>query len=711
MALLVPGSTCWKIARAARLALIQDAGPCFSHVAEAFTGAVRSIFILGWDLDSRTVLRPEADEESERVLLPLLLRCLQRRPELEIFILTWDFSFVYSFEREPAPRGQFGSVHPRLHFALDADHGSGGSHHQKVIVVDDEVAFVGGIDLTFHRWDLPAHLPFDPRRLDADGQHYGPFHDVHAAVSGPAAAALGELARMRWNVRRRAPPPDLAAAPSGDALAWPRHLPIDAVDIEVGLARTFTQAGQPHVREIEALTLQAIASAGRMIFAENQYLTSQAVVRALAARLSEPEGPEVVMVLPRSESGWMEQSSMGLLRQEALRYLERSDSHQRLRLLSPVVVDGETEVPIAVHSKVMIVDDGLAKIGSANFSNRSMGLDSECDLAIEATDDASRRFVSSVRDRLLAEHLGLSPAEVAARLTELGSLRGLVDQARSDGGARRLVPVPLDCNAPVDLTLFDGAFVDPPEPWNVDMLLRRAIPLPLRPRLARRWLWPILLATILMGIWGTVRHFDPHGMHLRSLVKEGATFIAEQPGGAVAATIVIMIGGMMFIPITILATTALTVFGLWPGIAVAWSGAVLSAVGSHAVGGRLGSKAVGWLSPRSQVGLRRFLGRRGFWSVILIRLLPVGNFGALNLLAGAVGVPRRAFILGNMVGLLPGLLGLGLFVNRAIEAVRNPSVVNVVAAAAIVGAGTVLGVLLKRRFDRSAGRRERRADG
>ncbi|MES1207718.1 MAG: hypothetical protein ABUS79_17415, partial [Pseudomonadota bacterium] len=188
MSLLVPGHTCWTVARSSRLSLIQDAGPCFAHMADAFERARRSIFVLGWDIDSRTVLRPDAAAEGDRVLLPLLLRCLARQPQLRIFILTWDFSFVYAFEREPAPRRQFGAVHPRLHFALDADHGRGGSHHQKVVVVDDQVAFAGGIDLTFHRWDRPEHAPFDSGRVDAEGEPYGPFHDVHAAVAGPAAA-------------------------------------------------------------------------------------------------------------------------------------------------------------------------------------------------------------------------------------------------------------------------------------------------------------------------------------------------------------------------------------------------------------------------------------------------------------------------------------------------------------------------------------------
>ncbi|MEO7667923.1 MAG: hypothetical protein ABIW57_01205, partial [Polyangia bacterium] len=271
MAFLVPGSNCWKKVTADRLSLLQDAGPTFAAMASVMEAARKTIFIVGWDLDSRTVLRPDENDPHRRTLLPLLCRCLEQRPELHIFVLIWDFSVIYSFEREPRPRHQFGRAHPRLHFSLDANHGSGGSHHQKLVVVDDQVAFVGGIDLTLHRWDTPEHLPVNHRRSEASGNLYGPFHDVHAVVSGPAAVALGELARNRWQRDRRRPTPpppanqepalgqDPAAAATSTsgarASAWPADLAVDATKIEVGLARTLAFPGQPAIKEVEALTL------------------------------------------------------------------------------------------------------------------------------------------------------------------------------------------------------------------------------------------------------------------------------------------------------------------------------------------------------------------------------------------------------------------------------------------------------------------------
>jgi phospholipase D1/2 len=706
MALLVPGSNCWRIARAARLSMIGDAGPCFAHMADAIEAAQSSVFIIGWDLDSRTFLRPDASDPADRLLLPLLRRALERRPQLHVYVLSWDFSFIYAFEREPAPRRQFGTAHRRLHFALDSDHGSGGSHHQKLLVVDDTVAFVGGIDLTLHRWDMPEHAAIDPRRVDGEGKPYGPFHEVEMAVAGPAAAALGELARSRWNGRRPQPP----TAVKGDIdQLWPRGLPVDVADVDVALARTLTRPGAPAVREIEAATTGAIAAAQRTLYAENQYLTSRVVVRALGERLEEADGPEVLLVLPDAESGWMEQSSMGLLREEALAALRARDRHGRLRVLSPVTRTATGDVPIAVHSKVLVIDDRIAKVGSANFSNRSMGLDSECDLIVDSehqsgsSSGAATAFVASVRDRLLAEHLGLAPEVVAAAVRERGgSLCRLVDDPPASATAtpRALVPLTNTCVAPLDFTLLDGAMVDPPEPWNADLLLKRAFPLPLRRRLLRRWLTPVALALVVIGGWAALRAFDPGAQHLRAAASAAARYAAQQPAGPALAMAAVIVGSALFIPITVLITTVLAVFGFWPGIAIAWVGATGGAMASHACGGLLGPRILSWLPERAQAALRRFAGKRSFWSVVLVRLLPVGNFGVMNLLAGAIGVKRRSFLFGNMVGLLPGLLGLGLFADRAIEAVRHPNPVNIGVVALVVAVGIASGILLKRRLDR-----------
>ena len=129
-------------------------------------------------------------------MMPNLLR--RRLDEIGI-----DFSIIYTFEREPMPAVNFGwRSHRRLHFALDGEHPVGASHHQKVVVIDDRVAFAGGMDLTFARWDTSEHRPNDPRRKLGDGNIARPMHDVQVAASGGTARALGDLFRARWQGAR-----------------------------------------------------------------------------------------------------------------------------------------------------------------------------------------------------------------------------------------------------------------------------------------------------------------------------------------------------------------------------------------------------------------------------------------------------------------------------------------------------------------------------
>ena len=231
--------------------------------------------------------------ETPLTLLAFLNDVLARRPELRVFALAWDFSVLFTLEREPLPTYRFAwNAHPRLAFHLDDAHPFGASHHQKIVVVDDAIAFAGGLDLAIRRWDTPAHLAREPGRVDPVGRPYPPMHDVQMMVDGDAAAALGELARARWHAAtgRLAAPDGPPAAPAADL--WPDANPPDIHDAPIGIARTmpaFREA--PAVQEISAIALQSIAAARRFIYIENQYLTSAAVGAALARRLAGARRP------------------------------------------------------------------------------------------------------------------------------------------------------------------------------------------------------------------------------------------------------------------------------------------------------------------------------------------------------------------------------------------------------------------------------------
>ena len=464
---------CWRIDRADRFSCVQDAADYFRLVRHAFLHARERIFILGWDIQSTLDLVPGGASDGAPTRLDELLKwVIRRRPQLTCHVLTWDYAELYALEREPLAAWRWKWQMPKqVRFAFDDRHPIGASHHQKIIVVDDVLAFCGGIDLTGHRWDTAAHRVDEPLRVNATGSPYDPYHEVQAMVCGPVAASLGTLVRSRWQALGETLPP---VAPASLGGLWPDDLEPDLTDIDVAIARTVPPSeSEPAIRECERLFVDSIAAARQSIYLESQYFTNDALARALAARLQEPEGPEIIVVIPKECHGWIEQQTMGALRDEALRHLITSDRWRRLRVVYPAASRAR-DVCTFIHSKVMIVDDRFVRIGSANFSRRSMGVDSECDLAIDAgSDSAPRAGVRRIRDRLIGEHLGVSADAVADQLRHSGSFRALIDaHAHTD---RTLCGV--DLGEPIEPPSEAlKAAADPDEPLGVfvDSRYRRA---------------------------------------------------------------------------------------------------------------------------------------------------------------------------------------------------------------------------------------------
>ncbi|UXI66555.1 phospholipase D-like domain-containing protein [Tahibacter amnicola] len=402
--LLQPGSTCWRIETAGLAACLIDAQCCFRAMREALCQARRSVFLLGWDIDSRMTLTPEDSGDGFPQPLGEFFDALAHaRPDLNIYLLSWDYAMLFAMEREWLPEYRLNQrTHRRVHFRLDSAHPLGASHHQKVLVIDDALAFVGGLDLTRCRWDTTEHAVHDDRRRDAAGKRYAPFHDVHFLVDGNAACALGELARERW---RRCTGETLAQA-QPHPVAWPPSVTPDFRDVPVAIARTEPEfPPYPAVNEIQRLLQSAILGARDSVFIENQYFTSKLIGDAIATRLQESNGPEIVVIAAREQCGWLEQNTMGVLRSRLDLRLRAADSGGRYRTYCPQLCE-ESSVCLNVHSKVLIVDDTFLTIGSANLSNRSLFLDTECNVAIVADGDrAIQEGIRAIRDRLLAEHL------------------------------------------------------------------------------------------------------------------------------------------------------------------------------------------------------------------------------------------------------------------------------------------------------------------
>ena len=350
--------------------------------------------------------------------------------------------------------------HPAIKLKFDSAHPLGCSHHQKIVVIDDHFAVCGGIDMTGDRWDTPAHIEKDPRRRRASGRLYGPWHDLTMLVEGDAARVLGELGNERWEQAGGAALP--LCAPQ-DNSAWPARLKAEFRDVEVGIARTRSAwRSISEVREVEALFIEHIRRAKRFIYAESQYFAARTIAEAIAERMAEKNPPEVVLVNPETAEGWLEQTAMDGARIRLCRAISEQDSGRKFRIFVPYNAAGTA---IYVHSKMMIVDDEVVRIGSANMNNRSLGLDSECDLFIDAARPGNAHAAASItrlRHTLLAEHTGLGVDAVAAQLARDQSMITLIEGAPKTG--RRLAPFVLRPLTDAEKAVADNALFDPERP-------------------------------------------------------------------------------------------------------------------------------------------------------------------------------------------------------------------------------------------------------
>ena len=717
------GKNCWRVDRAHRFFCIQDAADYFTLVRQALLSARKSVFILGWDIFAEVDLlptpagedevspKPKAKQDAPTKLDELLSFIARRRPQLRCYVLIWDYAALYTLERDPWSRWKLGwRTHRHVRFGFDDRHPVGGSHHQKVVVVDDQLAFCGGIDLTSHRWDTSAHRVDEPARTSFGGKPYGPYHEVHAMVSGPVAASLGMLARDRWRAlgEERLP----SVRPSTEDL-WPADVTPDLTDVDVAIARTVPGSDtQPRVRECETLFFDSIAAAQRSIYIESQYFTNEALAEALAARLREPNGPEIVIVSPAECHGWLEQTTMGAFRYNVFRQLIAADTHKRLRLVYPAA-SRTKHVLTFVHSKVMIVDDTLVRIGSANFSRRSMGVDTECDVAVDGTAQTDARAgIRRIRDRLLAEHLGLTTDAVVEGIERAGSLCTFIDSRQLAEHTLARIEIPPEEEAAASEAA--RALADPEEPLAFGSTVEELVP----PADATNGLRPIPFPTIPIAVLAIAVASLSSAVIWRPEFRTIQELLAAAPGmQSIAWTIagVIAIAGLIFVPLELMAIAAGLILDGPRGAVAALLGALVGAVLGYVLGRQIGpARLQRWMSRRSYRSARQ-LGAHGVIGVLVLRLASVATSGSIHLLCGAGRVPVSTFLTGTLLAFVPAiaaLAGLGALLRHTRLNPTTWNVVLTIGAAVLVTAGAAIlrTLLLIRQFAPSVSRQRARAE-
>ena len=662
--LLAPGRNCCAAARASRAAFLPDVDAYHRAFRQAAERATQSIVIVGWDFDVRT---PLARDRRGRVRLRLgdfLNQLAKRRPRLEVYVLAWDYGALHRGEDEMRPLyGPGWHPHGRVHLHYDSTSAEASSHHQKIVVVDDAIAFCGGLDFTTRRAAAPVC-------------------EAMALVDGDAARSLADLARRRWMAATRQTMRPVARA----ADPWPPKIRADAIDVDVGISRTVPPSGSSTgTSEVEALYLDAIAAAKRSIYIENPHFTSARIADALADRLGEPDPPEVVVITHRVAQGWLGSDALDSARARLLTRLRSADSHRRFEAYYPLA-EARGAACVDCDSSVMIVDDAWLHVGSAALTNRSMRHDSECGVTIEAGEgENAAAAIAAFRDALLAQRLA---SRVEALRERIAADRSLHAAIRShDGAARGLRPIER-ADAPAAPGI-DPEAAEPPV--SLDALIREFSPETKEHGAGPAW-GKLALIVVAIAALTAIWRYTPLS---EVFTAERVIAWADGVGTIWWAPLVVMAAYtpacFVMFPRPLITLFAVIAFGPALGLAYSLLGIVSAALATYFVGCALPRDTVRKLAGEKLNEMTEVLRRRGLVAIFAVRIVPVAPFAIEGMVAGAVGIKLWHFALGTILGMLPGTLTTTVFGEQIRNALEDPSRINywLVAGVALLFVGVI----------------------
>lgn len=695
-----PGDNCWAVSRASHAAVLVDYANYYEALHQAIGKAKKSVFVLGWDIDLRIELLRgrDAREGQPTTFFDLICEKACANPDIQIYLNKWDYSVFFMQQREPMWRHKWRKCDlPNVHVCLDSMVPLGGCHHQKIILVDDEIAFWGGMDVALGRWDKRQHHPVNALRRDPGGlpepekEHkFGPYHDIQAVLAGPAVADVARWVRHRWRaasdvIPRPFDPPEGNALPA----SWPDKFPPVFENVPVAIARTLPPTrNSDTVKEIERLYAAEIEKAEEFIYIENQYLTCQSVAAALNRALHRNPRLRVLAVSCHTPQGYMERKVMWAGRTDFYDTLVKGGMAGQVGLAYPVSHENGIEKSVHIHSKIMVIDDKYLHIGSSNIAHRSMGLDSEFDITLIGADAAARKQIAATRNDLIREHSGREIADIQTLISDGASVARFFNDVPTS--RQHLRPIDTDKYRGEKWAKLAQFFGDPKGPWLPTWgQFRRA-----------RWRGgldrikvPLIVCAVLAAVLTMLWTYTP----MREYTSvEGAVAMLKKlsasPWSLVYATGLYTLGGVLFFPITAMTAACVVVFGPLKGVAVSFLGAILSGLIGLLAGRWLGH---GWIEKKFGRKAKLTMEKvrdAGVTGIALIRVVPAAPYPLSNMLFGAAKVSVVTFVVGTVLGLAPGKLALALTGDGIMKIIEKPNAENMFYLA--IGIALWLGVIV-----------------
>lgn len=676
-----PGENCWVESNATFAAPLIDCANYYKALHSSIVKAKHSIFIVGWDIDSRIRLirgEDEAQSSAPSVISDLLKWKAEQTPDIQIYLLRWDSSLAFFAQRELWAKEAWDEKTPdNVKTELDDTIPMGGSQHQKIVVIDDELVFSGGMDVSTNRWDTRDHPVVSEERDGPDGE-YGPLHDVQIVSSGPVVADFSKLVRWRW--QRVANETPIAIRDNANInidapipAAWPESYPPIFKNVECALARTipFMDEVEP-AQEVRHMLLDLIGQAESFIYIENQFTTRQEIAEELNRQLKLKPNLNVCIVSSYEPKGKFECEAFWASRIQFKTILESGISPERVKMTYSSIEDMQGKRAYKrIHSKVMTIDDKYLVIGSSNLSNRSMTLDTEIDTVLYGNTPENKQSVVNVRNDLLAEHTGRELEDMPAIFEQPNPVEALMQGQIAHGYI--LTEVRDEIFTEQSTANLFRSLSDPEEPLI-------SIPTPggtvLPARNPRRRSIMIAIGVTIVAVMCGLMYWASQSIPWLSSDSINA-FLEESRGTYFALPTVLMVyvvGGILFFPVTVLSLAVAAIFGPIWGPIYGMMGALLSSAILFGIGKLSGNAGLKKLGGPKVAAVDEKLKRSGIVGVAAIRMLPIAPFSLVNLVAGISSIGIIQFLVGTFLGMFPPMIAKGLVGDSIAQIWQNPSV-------------------------------------
>ncbi len=367
------------------LEVLIDGAEALPRLAKELRGAKSHVHLAGWFVSPHFRLEAGGSRTQLRELLAELAE------RLDVRVLLWAGSPLPLFrpDRQDVEATLHGlTFGTKIRSATDKKERPLHCHHEKIVVIDDKVAFVGGIDLTTLAGDRN-----DSSEHRAKGE-LG-WHDAAVLLRGPALTDVAEHFRMRWHeVAEEELPPVRAVRRAGST---------DVQVVRTIPENVYSAVPRGEFRVLEAYT-RALRSAERLVYLENQFLWSSEIAEILQRKLESPPHDDfrIVLLLPADPNNGADDT-----RGQLADLLDCDRGAGRVLACTVRALGENGPCPVYVHAKIGIVDDRWLTVGSANLNEHSLFNDTE--LNVVTCDPALAR---STRLRLWSEHLELPESEI-----------------------------------------------------------------------------------------------------------------------------------------------------------------------------------------------------------------------------------------------------------------------------------------------------------